>query len=146
VKSAGVQFGNCIVAPERNYPGNTTIAILKGIYYNIFNEVKKDRMDDVQTDRLGWHTNRATKPAALLDLSTAINEKSLNIPDEKLLRSLRTYLREDLTEIKDEEGKHWDSVIALSICWAMQKYTGVSGGIKIQEDHEPFDKFGVVGC
>lgn len=141
VKSAGVMFGNCIAAPERNYPGNTTIAILKDIYYNIFKEVKKDRMDDIETDKLGWHTNMASKPRALVALNSAFVEKSLNVPDEKLLRSLKTYLREDLTNTKDEEGKHWDSVIALSICWQMQMYAGVAGGIKIQEDGEPFDKF-----
>jgi len=120
VKSAGVQFGNSIVAPERNYPGNTTIAILKGIYFNIFKEVKTDRVTDIETDRLGWHTNAATKPRMMNELATAITEKLLNIPDLQLVRKLKTYLRDDIVQIKDEDGKHWDLVIALAICWQMK--------------------------
>lgn len=144
IKSAGIYWGNCLVAPERNYPGNTTVAILKDFYNNIYKEIKKDRQDDIETDKIGWHTNMASKPRMLFDLSTAMNEKSLNVPDERLLRQLRTYLREDITNTKDDEGTHWDLVIALGICWQMRAHAGVAGGIKIQGDSDPFDKFAVV--
>jgi hypothetical protein len=144
IKSAGIGYGNCLAAPERNYPGNTTVAILKTIYYNIYKEVKVDRQDDIETEKLGWHTNGASKPRMMMELATAITNKIINIPDEQLLRQLKTYLRDDIVNTKDEEGKHWDLVVALAIAWQMQKYALPSGGIKIQDDGENFNKFEVV--
>lgn len=145
LKSAGIHWGNCQIVPERNYPGNTTIAILKTIYYNIYKEVKVDRQDDIETEKLGFHTNGNSKPRIMVGLSTAINEKLLNVPDAELLRELKTYLRDDITNTKDEGGKHWDRLISLAIAWDSQKYAMPSGGIKIQEDNEPFDRFNSVG-
>lgn len=143
IKSGCTRYGNCLVAPERNYPGNTTIAILKGVYYNIYKEIKVDRFDDVETEKLGWHTNAATKPRMMMELSTAINEKLFNIPDIDLLRECKTYLREDIINTKDENKKHWDRLIPLAIVWQMQKLANPSGGIKIQEEND-FNKFDVV--
>jgi len=147
IKNGAKGYGNCLVAVERNNHGHTTLAILKDIYSNIYKEVKTDKTTDVETEKLGWHTNMSTKPRMLMELSTAINEQLLNVPDKELLRELRTYLREDLSKIsKDEDGKHWDRIIALAICWQMLKHSLPAGGIKIQESNEPFDAFGPVGC
>lgn len=145
IKNGATRYGNCLVACERNNHGHTTLAILKGIYYNIYKEYKSGITEEVESEKLGWPTNRATKPMMMMELSTAINEKLLNVPDKESLRELKTYLRDDINNVtKDEMGKHWDRVIAIAIWWQMQKHAGPGGSISIQEDSESFDKFGVV--
>ena len=132
LKRGGEKYGNCIIAPERNNHGFATISKLKEIYSNIFKtDISETRAIDSKaigsmpiqkTLRYGWHTNGATKPKMLFDLNEAITEDLIKIPSKKILEELRTYDKEDLSQIRfdDEQTKHWDLVIALAICWQMR--------------------------
>lgn len=144
IKNAGTRYGNCIVAVENNNHGQATLATLKKIYYNIYKEVRTDKLTDVQTERLGWHTNRATKAKMMFDLKTAVNESLLNIPDAITLREFKTYLSDDIGVVgKDDDIKHWDRVIAVAICWQMATYAGIGTKITTSDDGE-FNRFGLV--
>jgi hypothetical protein len=59
------------VAPERNNQGHATLTKLKEIYppHLIWKEIKTDKETNQQTEKLGWHTNLATKPKMLFDLA-----------------------------------------------------------------------------
>lgn len=141
IKSGGSKYGNCIVAPEVNNHGNATLAILKGIYYNIYKQVRGDKSIDTQTDILGWQTNKASKPKMIFDLNTAVNEQLLSIPDSDTIREMQSYPRDDLDSYqKDPEVKHWDRVISLAIAWQMKNYA-TGGSITVSGDNESFDKF-----
>jgi hypothetical protein len=136
----GERYGWCLLAPERNNHGHTTLATLKHIYDNIFSEIRTDRETDKQTDRLGWHTNRATKPKMMFELSDAITERLIKVVSKPLLTELRTYDQEDLsvTRFDPDQTKHWDLVIALAIAWQMR--TEVSTPSLVQEVvEEAFD-------
>jgi intein/homing endonuclease len=143
IRSASTRYGNCLVAPERNNPGMATLAILKGICNNIYKEVKVSGVEDVETDKLGWSTNKASKPRMISDLRTAISERLINIPCRKTIHELNSYLRDDIDNVGSESVRHFDRVISLAICWQMQKYAGISGGLKIIDDGE-FNKFDVI--
>ncbi len=144
VKNGGTRYGNCIVAVERNNHGHATLAILKGIYYNIFKEYKEETADSVETEKLGWHTNRATKPKMVFDMKTAVEEDLISIPDKDAIQEFITYQREDVDNTKDSSGKHWDRVIAICIAWQMNKYATSTRVITSGGDEE-FDKFGIIG-
>lgn len=126
VRDGAQNYGNCIAAVERNNQGHATLAILKGIYHNIYKERKVDKEDDTETDKLGWLTTSVTKTVMLHDLKTVIGELTVNVPDKQSVTELKTYLRDDLNQFsRDERGKgkkHWDRVMAIAIGWQMNKY------------------------
>ena len=120
LKNGGYLYGGCLIAPERNNHGHATIVVLKGVYDNIFVEKKQDKFLDRETDRLGWHTNQASKPKMIYDLSSALNEELIKINSVDVISEMRTYERTDL--IKSDDTKHWDLVIAAAIGWQMNAY------------------------
>jgi hypothetical protein len=141
IKNGATRYGNCIVAPENNNTGQATIAILKGIYFNIYREVKRDKQNDIRTDTLGWHTNKESKPRMIFDLNTAVNEMLLNVPDSETVREMQGYPRDDLDNTqKDADGKHWDRCISLAIAWQMRNHA-VGGKVTITGGDEKFDPF-----
>lgn len=142
-RDGGSRYGNCLIGVERNNHGHTTLAILKGIYYNIYTEKKTDAANDIDTARLGWHTNAATKPMMLSSLNTAINEMLINVPDKDSVTELRTFPRQDATVFskgKDENAKHWDRVMAIAIAWQMKDHARTNK-ITITDSGGDFDKF-----
>lgn len=120
----GREYGNCIVCPERNNHGYTTLTVLSGIYHNIYEEIVYDKIRDVRTKKLGFTTTSTSKPRILYAINTALNEESLKVNDKALIREMRTYQREDLNEMRheDETIGHWDRLMALSIAWEMRNY------------------------
>lgn len=126
IRNGAQSYGNCIAAVERNNQGHATIAILKGIYHNIYKERKVDKEEEEETSKLGWLTTSVTKTVMLHDLKTIIGERAVNIPDAALKTELKSYLRDDLNQFSRDEGargkKHWDRVIACAIGWQMNKY------------------------
>lgn len=147
IKNVGTRYGNCLAAVERNNHGHATLAVLNSMYHNIFIERKTGGVSDKEGSRLGWHTNKASKPKMLYDLKTAINEGLMAIPCKRLKRELSTYPREDLGQMsfKEDDQHHWDSVIALAIAWQMVEYAAPSFAHgAVPDEDEPFDKFSVV--
>lgn len=140
-RDMATRYGNCLIAVERNNHGHTTLAILKGVYYNIYKERRTDRNTDEETERLGWHSNGATKPKMLYDLRTALLEQQISIPDEAAKGELLTYPADEVTNFaKDDGGKHWDRVIAIAIGYQMRAFAA-SNKVVISDEGENFDRF-----
>jgi len=126
----GARYGNCIIAPEVNSIGHTTVTKLKEIYSNVFRAVdpkknleQKTRFTNpVKTLRYGWRTTGTSKPLMMYELNDALNEGELEVNDATLLTELRTYDRENLSQIRfdDKQTNHWDMVIALAIAYQMR--------------------------
>lgn len=119
-------FGYCLVAPEKNNHGHTTIARLRQLEADIFITPKKDTIILASTAKeYGWHTNAMTKPKMLFALSKAIQNGHLALNDEELISELKSYTRNDLID-KEEDPRlttrHFDLLIALAIAWQMKDY------------------------
>jgi len=144
IKAGGIQYGSCIAAPERNNHGFATIAVLKTVYPNIYREERSKLYMEERTDKLGWHTNMATKPRMLHDLRTAINEGLLNVPSDAIIKELVAYPAQDLNEYnvdeEDETGGHFDLVIALAIAWQMRNVAGPSRDLKKEFEREKMEE------
>ena len=119
----GNMFGTCLLAPESNNTGLTTITILKDNYPidKIYRRVEHDRITNAPTKRLGWRTTGQTKPEMLFKLKTAVENGALVIRDERILSEMRSYGVSDLSE--DSETRHFDLLIALAIAWQMNIYS-----------------------
>lgn len=122
-------FGNCLVAPERNY-GAEAILVLKQLRANIFIPPQKDAkvVQGVSTE-YGWQTNALTKPKMLFALGKAIEDGLLQLNDESLIRECKAYTRNDLLEtIKDPRltTRHFDLLISVAIAWQMRNYAFIA--------------------
>lgn len=118
------RYGNPIVGVERNNAGHTTLTILKGIYDHLYTVVQEDKVGDVITEKLGWHTNGSTKPKMMFHLSDTIRDGNLIINSKNIYEELRTYDKEDIrkTKFDSNQSRHWDRVMALAIALQMQPF------------------------
>lgn len=129
VKRHGDMFGTCLVAPEVNNHGHSTIAILKieeyeHIYYT---EDKDDKVEDPTKDKksYGWHTNAASKPKMIFALVKAVEDGLLQLSDESLIAEAKSYSRDDLMDREVDSRlttRHFDLLIACAIAWQMKDY------------------------
>ncbi len=146
LKSAGTRYGNCLIAVERNNHGHATIAILKGVYFNLYKEIRTGTMNDEETEKIGWLTGPSTKPKMLFAIRNAVNEELINIPDQETLNEMRDFPPLEVTNgsKRDRSGSHWDRIMALSICWQMKD--SAAGMIIMEEKEEKvFNRFSIVG-
>lgn len=124
IRRGAVKYNNAIVAVERNNHGHATIAVLKGIYPNLYTEVKDEDVVDKVTMKYGWLTTGSSKPKMLYDLRNYIETDGIVIPSKYILEELRTYDKEDLsvTKFRPDQTRHWDRLMALAICLQMAQF------------------------
>lgn len=142
IKKAALEYGGCLVAPENNNVGYTTCVTLKGIYSNIYTEMREDKMETVATHKLGWNTSLLSKPKMMYEVSEAMDSLDLKIIDSAILREARKFNKEDSLQIEtssvqDSESKtgstkHFDLLIALAIAWQVRIYA--TRGFATSED------------
>lgn len=125
-------FGNCLVAPERNF-GSECILILKqkeGPQANIFiPPVKDSKVKQGISAEFGWHTNALTKPKMIAALEKAIRDGLIALNDQALINECKAYTRNDLIEtIKDPRltTRHFDLLMACAIAWQMKDYAVIA--------------------
>jgi len=110
-------FYPCI-AVERNV-GMATIAILKELNTpNLFRMpdsfVNEEKVEE--GEKYGWVTTVTSRPKLLDDLSLALRQKSIKIPDERITSELFTFVRNKRTgKPEADTGSHDDLVFALGI-------------------------------
>jgi hypothetical protein len=121
----GKEFGNCILAPEvNNTSGGMVIQVLKEKdYLNIHRKTLTDRMNNVLTTQLGWHTNSKTKPQMLAEFRRDYNNGLIHIYDEQLLKEMRAFNINDVAEqTVGLATRHFDLLISTAIGWQMRNY------------------------
>jgi len=117
-------YGKCLVAPELNNTGYSTVAILGENYpeNKIYKHTVRDKVDNQETSKLGWHTNAGTKSSMIMELKTAVEEGILEIPDINLIEECKYYQIRNLKTTVKKPGmtRHFDLLIALAIAWQMK--------------------------
>lgn len=122
----GNDWGSCILAPEiNNTSGGMVIQVLKDKEYpNIYRKQLTDRMNNVLTNQLGWHTNSKTKPQILAEFSRDYSNGLIKIYDEALLKEMRAF---NVNDMDDQPAtalatRHFDLLMSAAISWAMRKH------------------------
>lgn len=133
----GRTFGCCIVAPERNNTGYATIAALKEDQYpNIYKEVVKDKYTDEQKEKLGWGTDRKTKPTMWFDFRKDFNDGLITIYDVELLEEIKKYTKADFNDrTTGIITRHFDLLTAAVIGWQLRLMA-----IAIDENESDFEE------
>lgn len=109
-------YNEAYLAIENNNHGLTTLkSVANQEYYNLFYTKGYDRFNDTVTKKLGWSTNRRTKPLAIDRLAEYIREKFLGLWDIEIIQELYSYVIDDKGATNAQEGKHDDCVMSLAI-------------------------------
>lgn len=112
----GKLYNEAYLAVENNNHGLTTLkSIVNKDYYNVFYTKSYDKFNDTVSKKLGWSTNRKTKPIAIDKLAEYIREKFFGLWDIEIIQELYSYVIDDKGITNAQEGKHDDCVMAFAI-------------------------------
>ena len=120
----GKMYGGCILAPELNNTGYATMAVIGENYpeSKVFHHTTKDKITNMENRKMGWHTNSSTKPSAIYELKSAVEDGQLEIYDLDLINELSHYQIRDLKTATKKPGmtRHFDKCLALAITWQLR--------------------------
>ncbi len=129
LKRQANMFGTCLLAPETNaQSGGTCLTTLKMIYDigKIYRKRDDQKAENVVVDKLGWETNGKTKHDILFGIKSGVEDGTLVILDERILKEMRSFTYSDADNLgstkQDLSTNHWDLLIACAITWEMRKY------------------------
>jgi hypothetical protein len=127
----------CVV--ERNKDGLGVLKNLQGLgYYNIYYQENFNPEMQRRENRIGWITNKVTKPPLVQHGDELLRKELCYIPSYKLLQELTTYVVRNDGSTGAELGKHDDLVQAwLLACWG-QKFAPV---LKLDPEIDKNGKF-----
>lgn len=124
IKKAALDYGGCIAAPEANTVGMTTCVTLNNIYDNIYTQTREDLTELHVTQKLGWLTTGATKPKMMYEMSEALADNELKVPDEGILLECKKFNKEDslVVTVNSSTTRHFDLATACAIAWQMRSH------------------------
>lgn len=135
------EYGECVIAPERNNHGHATLVELKKIYSNIYVEVNMWGTAEKPTNKLGWHTNAKSKPNMLFDFKKACDDGLVQVLDERLYKELKAYSHNDLAGLVGLSTRHFDLLISACIAWQMKDTASYSeAGVSQFVEHEELNE------
>lgn len=111
-------YNNALCIPEANNHGYALIYMLKDRGLRIYRREKLDGPVLKRTQKLGWQTNKRTKPLMIQAVINAIYEGSIQINHKKTIGQMRTYIIDPETgSMNAAVGKKDDCVISLLLAW-----------------------------
>ena len=149
LKRQGDKYGTCMLAPEINQTGYATITRLLEIYdaNRIYIQSQDDRVHEKLAEKYGFQTNGASKPDAIFQLKSAVEDGLLEIYDKELLEELKYYSQKDLQQYRMVDGmtRHFDLLMAVAIAWACRHSAKKSNSARRpfkQAPHVPATEYG----
>jgi hypothetical protein len=106
------EYGNALVAVERNNHGSAVIAFLRSVchYGHLFQQGGQD----------GWLTTSVSRPQMLASLASALVEAPAIFSSRRLLMECRTFVRKENGRVEAQIGEHDDCVLAMAIALAVR--------------------------
>ena len=114
-----------IVAYETNNGGDFELERLARLNrygdYRIYTMKKLDPMSRqlIDTGKLGWDTNTATRPKMLQELKEAIESELLHVYHRPTVDEMFSFIITDTGRYEAEKGAHDDLVMALAGAWQL---------------------------
>ncbi|MGC8549608.1 MAG: hypothetical protein ACP5M4_07900 [Acidobacteriaceae bacterium] len=106
------EYGNALVAVERNNHGSAVIAFLRSVcrYSYLFQQGGQD----------GWLTTSISRPQMLAFMASALVETPGIFSSRRLLAECRSFVRKENGRIEAQMGEHDDCVLAMAIALAVK--------------------------
>lgn len=134
----GVFYGMPLQGIEVNASGLTVNLKLRDLGYpNVYFQWTYDERGRKQQKKIGWHTNRASKPLMIDELAMALREGSLGGLDERTIAELMTYVRDEKGRMSGSPFD--DRVMALAIANQMRKHAHAAEFVKKTNDYWTID-------
>lgn len=109
-------YNGAYLGVESNNHGLTTLTtIKKEEYWNIYHAKSFDKIANKVTQKMGWDTNRRTKPLMIDKLAEFVREYHLGIYSDLLISEMFTYVIDDKGGTNAQNGCHDDTVMATAI-------------------------------
>lgn len=121
----GRYYNTALIACEINNHGLTTVQRLRDLHYsNLYRQEKGlDERFEEFTSRLGWRTDRRTKPLMVDALSEAITSGKIKDFDLTFIRECMSYVVDERGRTNAQEGEHDDTVISTAIALQVFDWT-----------------------
>ncbi|MDT8068664.1 MAG: terminase [Terriglobia bacterium] len=112
----GREYGDALVAVERNNHGHAVLACLQlqERYANLFHEGGGPRRE------AGWLTTAANRPPMLENLAAVLRANPSSLQSPRLLEQCRTFVRGKDGRAEAAAGSHDDAVMAMAIALAVR--------------------------
>lgn len=109
-------YNDAYLGIENNNHGLTTIRRVQYLeYWNIYYQKTYDMMTDKMSQKVGWHTNRKTKPMMINKLAEFVRDMTINIPSDLLISEMYTYIINENGTTDAQQGCHDDTVMSVAI-------------------------------
>ncbi len=136
----GVYYGVPLIGCEYNNHGISTNLRLRDLGYpNIYFAWTYDERGRKQNKKIGWHTNRATRPLMIDELAMDLRNGSLGGLDKHTIGELMTFVRDDKGRMAGSPFD--DRVIALAIANQMRKHARAAEFKQSTNDYWTVDWF-----
>lgn len=101
------EYGNALIAVERNNHGSAVIAFLRSVcrYDHLFQQGGQD----------GWLTTSISRPQILASMACALVETPAIFSSRRLLAECRSFVRKENGRVEAQAGEHDDCVLAMAI-------------------------------
>lgn len=113
----GSFYNYALIGPEINNHGLTTAQRIRNLFYrNLYQrESSEEEQFQERTSKMGWKTDRKTKPLMINELGKAIRESDIIDLDIVFIRECMTYVRDDNGYTGAQENMFDDCVMAKAI-------------------------------
>lgn len=107
------EYGNAVVAVERNNHGAAVLAFLHSVcgYRNLYRQAGQD----------GWLTTAISRPQMLAAMASALVETPEIFMSRRLLMECRSFVRRENGRVEAQAGEHDDCVLAMAIALAVRE-------------------------
>lgn len=121
----GRYYNNALIAVEINNHGLTTVQRLRDLHYaNLYRRERgQDERFEEYTSKLGWKTDRKTKPLMINSLAEAILAGKIKDYDITFVRECMSYVIDDRGRTNAQIGSHDDTVVSTAIALQVFDWT-----------------------
>lgn len=109
-------YNEAYIGCEVNNHGLTTLKKLQALeYWNIYYQKVYDQIREKMTAKVGWNTNRKTKPLMINKLAEFIREMHLDVQWRLFISECFTYMIGDEGDTNAQSGSHDDTVMSVAV-------------------------------
>jgi phage terminase large subunit len=113
----GMKYNEALIGLEVNF-SSRPMKIISEDYGNnncYYREQAPDSISGQPVKKIGWNTNKATRPVILADLRTLVRENVNKISSIETLNEMTTFVKNDKGKPEAANGMHDDMVMAWAI-------------------------------
>jgi hypothetical protein len=115
VEAAARWYGDAFIIPEVNNSGLALLKYLLEMGLSVYRRRKYNDSMGMVEKSYGWSTDKITRKTIIDHMAAEIIEENVDIPDEGVLKELKTFIINDRGKPEAAPGHHDDHVLAAAI-------------------------------